>query len=62
MRGRFETEREEKKQNEGKPRAKLRKLVITKFQGTHLHWQRFWRQYDPEIDKSDFGQVAKFSS
>ena len=34
----FEKKSEE---NEGKPRAKLPKLVITKFQGTHLDWQRF---------------------
>ena len=26
----------------GKSKAKLPKLVIIKFQGTHLDWQRFW--------------------
>ena len=35
--------------------------MITKFQGTHLDWQRFWGQFEAEIDKSDIGQVAKFS-
>ena len=45
----------------GKAKAKLPKLVITKFQGTHLDWQRFWGQYEAEIDKSDIGTVAKYS-
>ena len=39
----------------------LPKLVITKFQGTHLDWQRFWEQFEARIDKYDIGQVAKFS-
>ena len=41
--------------------AKLPKLVITKFQGTHLDWQRFWSQFETEIDKTQITQVAKFS-
>ena len=41
--------------------AKLPKLVITKFHGTHLDWQRFWSQFETEIDKAEIGQVAKFS-
>ena len=41
--------------------AKLPKLVITKFQGTHLDWMRFWNQYETEIDKSNITQVAKLS-
>ena len=45
----------------GKTKAKLPELVITKFQGTHLDWQRFWGQFEAEIDKSDIGTVAKFS-
>ena len=45
----------------GKSKAKLPELVITKFQGTHLDWQRFWGQFEAEIDKSDIGTVAKFS-
>ena len=45
----------------GKLKAKLPKLVITKFQGTHLDWQRFWEQFEAEIDKSDIGTLAKFS-
>ena len=35
--------------------------MITKLQGTHLNWQRFWRQIKAEIDKSDIGQLAKIS-
>ena len=35
--------------------------MITKFQGTHLDWQRFWGQFEAEIDQSDIGPVAKFS-
>ena len=41
--------------------AKLPKLVITKFQGTHLDWQRFWGQFETEIDKAEISQVAKLS-
>ena len=37
------------------------KLVITKFQGTHLDLQRFRGQCEVEIDKSDIGQIATFS-
>ena len=32
-----------------------------KFQGMHLDWRRSWGQFEVEIDKSDIGQVAKFS-
>ena len=35
--------------------------MITKFQGTHLDWQRFWGQFEAEIDKPNIGQLAKFS-
>ena len=57
----FEAKTVEKESDAGKPKVKLPKLVITKFQGTHLDWQRFWGQFEAEIDKSDIGQVAKFS-
>ena len=57
----FEVKTAEKESDAGKPKVKLPKLVITKFQGTHLDWQRFWGQFEAEIDKSDIGQVAKFS-
>jgi hypothetical protein len=42
--------------------AKLPKLVITKFQGTHLDWQRFWGQFETaEIDKAEISQITKLS-
>ena len=46
----FEKNSEE---NEGKLRAtcKLPELVIMKFQGTHLDWQRLWGQFEEEIDR-----------
>ena len=40
--------------------AKLPKLVITKFKGTHADWPRFWGQFEAEIDKSGAPQVTKF--
>ena len=33
--------------------AILRKLVITKFNETHIDWIRFWKQFETEINKSD---------
>lgn len=41
--------------------AKLPKLTITKFQGTHLDWMRFWSQFETEIYKASISQVAKLS-
>ena len=57
----FEAKADGKEGDAGRPKAKLPKLVITRFQGTHLDWQRFWGQFEAEIDKSDIGPVAKFS-
>ena len=42
-------------------RAKLLKLVIKPFQGTHLDWMRFWNQFETEIDKEEFSAITKFS-
>eukprot|EP00794_Sanderia_malayensis_P007573 gene7573-biopygen6100 len=42
-------------------KVKLPKLVISKFQGTYLDWQRFWNLFEMEIDKSDIASVSKFS-
>ena len=61
LKKKFDAKPHEKESEAGKPKVKLPKLVITKFQGTHLYWQRFWGQFEAEIDKSDIGQVAKFS-
>ena len=53
---------EESKSSKGNlSQVKLPKLVITKFQGTPLDWQRFWSQFETEIDKAEITQVAKFS-
>ena len=41
--------------------AKLPKLVITKFNGTHQDWSRFWNQFEAEIDKSKAAAISKFS-
>ena len=41
--------------------AKLPKLVITKFNGTHQDWPRFWNQFEAEIDKSKAAAITKFS-
>ena len=45
----------------GEMGAKLPKLVISKFQGNHLDWVRFWNQFETEINKSNITQVAKLS-
>ena len=47
--------------SEQKIKVKLPKMEITKFQGTHLDWQRFWGKNEAKIDKADITQVAKFS-
>ena len=45
----------------GQVRIKLPKLIISKFQGTFLDWQRFWNQFETEVDKADIAPVSKFS-
>ena len=42
-------------------KVKLPKLVISKFQATHLDWLRFWNEFDAEIEKSALPAVSKFS-
>ena len=42
-------------------KAKLPKLVITKFNGTHTDWIRFWNQFEAEINKSNLLSISKFS-
>ena len=41
--------------------VKLPKLVITKSEGTHFDWLRFWSQYDTEIGKSNLSTGGNFS-
>ena len=43
------------------PRVQLPKLVITKFQGNHIDWLRFWSPFETDIDKSYLPAVSKFS-
>ena len=42
-------------------KTKLPKLVITKFDGTHFDWFRFWNQFESQVDKCDLTQVSKYS-
>eukprot|EP00795_Rhopilema_esculentum_P004345 gene4345-20561_t len=42
-------------------KVKLPKLIISKFQGTHLDWYRFWNQFEAEIDRVKIDSVTKFS-
>ena len=41
--------------------VKMRKLVITKFDGTPQDWVRFWGQFETQIDKSSTPEVTQFS-
>ena len=52
----YEIVREERHKN-----VKLAKLIITKFEGTHIDWFRFWNQYESEIDRSELHPVSKFN-
>ena len=36
-------------------------LVITKFNGTHIDWVRFWNQFESETDRPELSAVSKFS-
>ena len=49
---------EKQKMDEKNVMVKLPKLQITKFQGTHLDWTRFWNQFEMEIDKSTLAPVS----
>ena len=43
------------------PKAKLPKLVISKFEGTAVDWLRFWNQFETEIDQKDhISPVTKY--
>ena len=41
-------------------KVKLPKLVITRFNGTHINYFRFWNQFKREIDWSKMSGVSKF--
>lgn len=60
----FAIELEKKKLElaEGKRiQTKLPDLQISRFQGTHLDWVRFWSLFETQIDKAPIGDAAKFS-
>ena len=42
-------------------KVKLPKLVITRFQASHLDQLRFWNEFNAEIEKSALPAVSKFS-
>ena len=46
---------------EHKVNTKLPKLVITKYNGTHADWLRFWNQFEAEIHAADIPAVTKFA-
>ena len=55
------TEDDKLHENDLATNAKLPKLIITKFKGTHLDWKRFWNQFKAEIDSANIPQITKFS-
>ena len=44
-----------------KIQTKLPKLEISRFQGTHLDWTRFWSLFESQIDNSEISYEEKFS-
>ena len=44
-----------------KIQTKLPKLEISRCQGTHLDWTRFWSLFESQIDNSEISDEAKFS-
>ena len=51
----------QKTDKEHKVNTKLPKLVITKYNGTHAYWLRFWNQFEAEIHAADIPAVTKFA-
>ena len=50
-----------KGESEQNVRAKLPKLVISKFNGDLQGWQRFWGQFTETIDKTTMPPITKFT-
>ena len=42
-------------------KTKLPELQISKFQGTHLDWVRFWGLFETQIDKAPKNDEVKFA-
>ena len=62
MKREYEKDNKSKSEREQNlPQVKFPKLTVSKFEGTPLDWQRFWIQFEYEIDRSEFPQVTKFS-
>ena len=62
MKREYEKENEPKSEKEQNvSQVKFLKLTISKFEGTHLDWFRFWSQSECEIDLAEFVQVTKFN-
>ena len=59
MREEFRT-REEAKADNVNCKVKLPKLFITKFNGNHLDWFRFWNQSESYIEKSELPLCQNF--
>ena len=57
----IEDSRKDQNKNDKSISAKLPKLVITKFKGTHTDCLRSWNQFKAEIDSSDVSPITKFS-
>ena len=53
--------RDQPAERENELHVKLPKLTITKFNGTHVDWLRFYSQFEIEIDRSRLASVSKFS-
>ena len=59
MKREFEKENKSKSEREQNlQQVKFPKLTISKFEFTHLDWQRFWSQFECEIDRAEFAQVT----
>ena len=37
------------------------KVITAKFEGAHIHWFRFWNQYETETERSELHPVSKFN-
>ena len=61
MKRESEKERKDNEKKVGSIQLKLPKFMISKFEGTHLSWQRFWSQFENEIDQFEISQVSKFN-
>ena len=42
-------------------KVRLPKLLIMRFNGTHIDWFRIWNQFESETDRSELSAVSKFS-